>query len=198
MGYRQNNPNYSGGGDLSGLAAIMPLILAGHQGQPGGASQQPTGGSPRNITRDEGFTNPTPYVIGGGRGGTYSDEVYPGEYGAGNILSLLGRLIGGASNVLPIPYGGLIGGAMQRGGNALGGGQQLEGPPQSVQTPIPRSVVGDGWEHLFRGDSEYFWNSHQPNARGPGAWRWGGGGAGGSGLNGGAFRGSGGWGALSF
>jgi hypothetical protein len=198
MGYRQNNPNFQQAPSGGLFEQLLPMLLAGQSGAPSQPASDPQGGPATRgmMGRDPGYSNNTPYVIGSGPGGSYNDEVYPGEYGAGNLLSLLGRLIGGASNVLPIPYGGLIGGAMQRGGNMMGGGQQLEGPPQSVQTPVPRSVINDGWENLFLGDSEYFWNSIQPNAR-AGAWRYGGGGHSG-GLNTGAFRDSGGWGALAF
>lgn len=168
MGYRQNNPNYRQGGfegfGSGGLAEILQLIMSGHQPQgpqPIFMPQRPD----RQLNRGPGPGNDTPYVIGGGPGGTYEDEVYPGDYNPGSILMGLGRLLGGASNVLPIPYGGLIGRGLQAGGRQLGGGQDFDGPPELVNTPVPRSVVGGGWDHLFRGDSEFFWNSIQPGVR---------------------------------
>jgi hypothetical protein len=195
MGYRQNNPNFQQAPAGGLFEQLLPFLLSGGGGggaqQGGFESNRPDSG--RLTSRDPGMGNNTPYVIGSGPGGTYEDEVYPGEYGAGNMLSLFGRLLSGASNFLPIPYGGLIGGGAQRLGNQLGGGQQIEGPPENVQTPVPRSVINDGWENLFLGDSEFFWNSIQPNVR-RGA---GGGGSRGEGSTG-VFRGSGGWGLPYF
>src|SRR5688500_1285512 len=75
MGYRQNNPNFQGGGGAnSGLfEMLLPLIMSGG-GQAQGGYEQPLGGPPGRLTsRDPGMGNNTPYIIGGGPGGEFTD-----------------------------------------------------------------------------------------------------------------------------
>lgn len=200
MGYRQNNPNFQGGNLME---LLLPLLMSGG-GMPQAQQPDPMRGGGRLTSRDPGPDLTTPYVIGGGRGGTYTDFEPPGGggpwdelFGLGTNLrrgSALGTLFGLPPWLLNVLGRG--GQEAARWGGYDPNAPPLEGPPAPRETPIPRSVINDGWEHLFLGDSEFFWNSIQPNVRG------GMGPRGGFGIRGddpaGAFRGSGGWGLPYF
>lgn len=207
MGYRQNNPGFRGGGGNSNLfEMLLPLIMSGGGGaaQGGFESQRPDTG--RLTTRDPGMGNNTPYVIGGGPGGEFTDfgrfdaqgGLTPYQAGPWDELYGLGsgmRRGAGVAGMFGVPpwLANLLGRGLQAGaglgGYSPGAGEPIFGPPAPER--MPRSVINDGWENLFLGDSEFFWNSIQPNVRG-GAPR------GGVGIRGddptGAFMGSGGWG----
>jgi hypothetical protein len=211
MGYRQNNPNFQQAPAGGLFEQLLPFLLSGGGGggaqQGGFESNRPDTG--RLTSRDPGMGNDTPYVIGSGPGGEMTDfgrfgaqgGLTPYQPGPWDELYGLGsgvRRGAGVAGMFGVPpwLANLLGRGMQAGAGL--GGYDPNAPQEPIFGPpaperVPRSVINDGWENLFLGDSEYFWNSIQPNVR-RGA---GGGGSRGEGSTG-VFRGSGGWGLPYF
>src|SRR5687768_5655476 len=181
MGYRQNNPNFQGGapggGGMDIFEMLLPLIMSGGGAQQ--APQQPGNARPDMgglTSRDPGMGNNTPYVIGSGPGGEFTDLGAAGRapnqpgpwdelYGMGSGMRR-GAPVAGMFGIPPWLVN-LLGRGLQAGAG-LGGhdpnsGEPIAGPPAPQR--MPRSVINDGWGNLFLGDSEYFWNSIQPNVR---------------------------------